>query len=65
MLAMGQERLAAFPASAFVLASFTSDDWTSRVAAAAFDERLALRHDDVRWWRRSRRRRGHCDWRRV
>ena len=32
MLAMSQERLAAFPAASFVLASFKSDDWMGRVA---------------------------------
>ena len=31
MVAMSQERLAAFPAASFVLASFKSEDWTSRV----------------------------------
>jgi cyclopropane fatty-acyl-phospholipid synthase-like methyltransferase len=31
MLALSRERLAAFPAAAFVLASFKSEDWTRRV----------------------------------
>jgi cyclopropane fatty-acyl-phospholipid synthase-like methyltransferase len=31
MLAVSRERLAAFPAASFVLASFTSEDWTRRV----------------------------------
>jgi ubiquinone/menaquinone biosynthesis C-methylase UbiE len=31
MLAMSQERVAAFPAVSFVLASFKSEDWASRV----------------------------------
>src|SRR5919106_241316 len=31
MLALSRERLAAFPAASFVLASFKSEDWTRRV----------------------------------
>jgi cyclopropane fatty-acyl-phospholipid synthase-like methyltransferase len=31
MLALSRERLAAFPAASFVLASFKADDWTRRV----------------------------------
>jgi cyclopropane fatty-acyl-phospholipid synthase-like methyltransferase len=31
MLAVSRERLAAFPAASFVLASFKSEDWTRRV----------------------------------
>jgi cyclopropane fatty-acyl-phospholipid synthase-like methyltransferase len=32
MLALSRERLAAFPAASFVLASFKSEDWTRRIA---------------------------------